>query len=326
MAMFARSSLFKSTPHLTKLSSLHPSASPSTLQSLSSRQATGGFTPSDMPIIKQKWASTAKVQKMCESMKNVAAGALPGCERHLSNARPFGSVTIPLFQLETENEESIQNLLHIPIGTERGMCGSISSNTVRAAGQMAEKLPNLTHKVVVYGKRSAAVCNTMFGQDMIVCAGEVKTKIPTFDFCSQLAEFILYELDYKWDKIILYFNEYENAVKFHLRTAVIYRSEISQIIADLQFPTYEIEGDTRTLIDNLIEYKLASSLYMYMAENVASEQGSRLRSMDSAVKTCDEKEREYEQIYQGLRKTKITNELIILAIAGRLVNMKNASK
>ena len=254
-------------------------------------------------------------------MKNVAAGALPRCERHLTNARPFGSVTTPLFQLETENEESIVNLLHIPIGTERGMCGAISSNTVRAAGAVAESLPNLNHKVVVYGKRSAAVCNTLFGQDMIVCAGEVKTKVPTFEFCCHLAEFIMYELDYKWDKIILYFNEYQNAVRSVQQQAFIYRSEISQIIADIQFPTYEIEGDTRTIIDNLIEYKLASSLYMYMAENVASENSSRLRSMDAAVKNCKEKEVEFEAIYQGLRKTKITNELIILAVAGKIASM-----
>ena len=75
-------------------------------------------------------------------------------------------------------------------------------------------------------------------------------------------------------------------------------------------------------VDNLIEYKLASSLYMYMGENGASENSSRLRSMDAAVKTCGEKERELEQIYQGLRKTKITNELIILAVAGKLVSMR----
>eukprot|EP01083_Nonionella_stella_P052056 138283_1 len=310
MAMLTRSCLFKPTTHLSKLSSLQ------------SRHASGGFTPADMPIIKQKWTSTAKVGKLCASMKNVAAGALPGCERHLSNARPFGAVTLPLFQLETENEESIQNILHIPIGTERGMCGSVSSNTVRATGVVVENAPNLTHKVVIYGKRSAAVCNTMFGRDMIVCAGEVKTKVPTFEFCCHLAEFILYDVDFKWDKLVIYYNEYENAVKFHLRQAVIYRSEISQVIADLQFPTYEVEGDSRTLMENLVEYKLASSLYMYMAENAASEQGSRLRSMDSAVKNCTEKETEYMQIYQGLRKTKITNELIILAVAGRIASMK----
>jgi len=315
MAMFARSSLFKATTNLSKLSSLNAAT-------IQSRNAAGGFTPSDMPIIKQKWAATAKVGKICESMKNVASGALPGNEKHLGNARPFGSVTIPLFQLETENEESIKNLLHIPIGTERGMCGAVSSNTVRAAGAVAESLPHLKHKVVVYGKRSAAVCNTMFGQDMIVCAGEVKTKVPTWEFCCQLAEFILYEVDYEWDKIIMYFNEYENAARSHMRQAVIYRAEISQIIAELQFPTYEVEGDTRTLMDNLIEYKLASSLYLYMAENAASENGQRLRSMDSAVKSCGEKETEYEQIYQGLRKTKITNELIILAVAGKIASLK----
>jgi len=314
-AMLARSSLFKATSNVTKLSSINATA-------LQTRHASGGFTPSDMPIIKQKWAATAKVGKLCDSMKNVAAGALPGNERHLGNARPFGSVTLPLFQLETENEDSIKKILHIPIGTERGMCGSVSSNTVRAAGAMAESLPHCEHKVVVYGKRSAAVCNTMFGAKMVVCAGEVKTKVPTFEFCSHLAEFILYEMDYEWDKIILYFNEYENAVRSHLERAVIYRTEISSVIATLQFPTYEIEGDTRTLIDNLIEYKLASSLYLYMAENAASENGQRLRSMDSAVKNCNEKETEYEQIYQGLRKTKITNELIILAVAGRIASLK----
>jgi len=278
--------------------------------------------PSDMPIIKQRWGSVAKVGKMCDSMKNVAAGALPGCERHLGNARPFGAATVPLFQLESENEAAIQNVLHIPIGTERGMCGAISSNTIRRAGAAVASMPGLEHRVIVYGKRSCAVANTMFGKRLLIAVGEVKTRVPTFEFCSQLAEKILYDIDFKWDKIVLYFNEYENAIRFHQRTAHIYRTEISQIIADLQFPTYEVEGDTRTLVENLIEYKLASALYMTMAENVASEQGSRLRSMDSAVKNCQEKEKEYEQIYQSLRKTKITNELIILAVAGRIASMK----
>jgi ATP synthase F1 gamma subunit len=275
-----------------------------------------------MPIIKQKWGATTKVAKMCESMKNVAAGALPGCERHLANARPFGSVTVPLFQLEKEDDDSIKNILHIPIGTERGMCGAVSSNTVRAAGANAAKMPQCEHAVIVYGKRSAAVCNTMFGDKLKRIAGEVKTKQPTFEFCCHLAEFILYELEFKWDKIVLYFNEYENAVRSHLRTAVIYKAELSQLIAEVQFPTYEVEADTRTMIDNLVEYKLACSLYMYMAENYASEQGSRLRSMDSAFENCKEKELEYEQIYQGLRKTKITNELIILAVAGKIASLK----
>eukprot|EP01083_Nonionella_stella_P238082 834578_1 len=295
MSMLSRS-LFKSTSHLPKLT---------TLQTIQSRHAQGGFTPSDMPIIKQKWVATTKVGKICESMKNVAAGALPGCERHLGNARPFGAVTQSLFQLETENEESIQRILHIPIGTERGMCGTISSNTVRATAAAVENSKkDIEHRVIVYGKRSSGVCNTMFGKTMLLCAGEVKTKVPTFEFCCQLAEMVLYTIDFKWDKLIIYFNEYENAVKSHLKQATIYKTEISSIISELQFPTYEVEGDTRTLTDNLIEYKLASSLYMYMAENSASEQGSRLRSMDSAVKNCNEKQTEYEQIYQGLRKKK----------------------
>ena len=46
--------------------------------------------------------------------------------------------------------------------------------------------------------------------------------------------------------------------------------------------------------------------------------------MDGAQKNCEEMIVEYERIYQGLRKTRITNELIILALAGALSKQKKA--
>ena len=191
-------------------------------------------------------------------------------------------------------------------------------NIYRLAYKVARRSRKQNHKVVVYGRRTAAVGRTLFGKDLLICFGEVKTKVTTFEFVSQLTDFILNKVDYDWDKMIIYYNEYENAVKFHLKQFAVYKADIAKLIADVQFPSYELEADDQQVINNLVEFKIASTIYTGMAENFASEQGSRLRSMDTASKNCKEMEDDYEKIYQGLRKTKITNSLIVAAAAAKL--------
>jgi len=275
-----------------------------------------GFTPSQMPEVKRLWESAGKVGQICKSMRNVAAGALPGAERHLSNARPFGGLALPFFELESDPKE-VQNVLHIAIGTERGLCGSTSSNTVRAIEANMRANPGMKHRQLVFGKRSGDVAKTFFGENLVMLVTEVKTKVPTFELACQVAEYILYKVE-NWDKIMLYYNEYINATSWKLEQATIYKAQIAKAIAEIQTLAYETEGEDATIVDNLVEFKLASQIYLYLAENGVSEQAARLRSMDTASKNCEEKVKEYEKIYQGLRKSKITNELIVLSSAAKM--------
>ena len=187
----------------------------------------------------------------------------------------------------------------------------------RVADNYLRKHPNQKHKIVCYGKRSAAVANTLFGKNLEISFIEMGMKVPTFEFSCHIAEYLLYDME-AWDKAILYYNEYENAVKFELKTATVYKSDIAYAIAELQFPNYEIESDEAVIIGSLVEWKLASEIYLYLAENAASEQASRLQSMDGAVKNCNEMVNEYEKIFQGLRKSKITNDLILMSAAIKL--------
>jgi len=275
-----------------------------------------GFTPSQMPEVKRLWESAGKVGQICKSMRNVAAGALPGAERHLANARPFSALSLPFFGLESDPKD-IQNVLHIAIGTERGLCGSVSANTVKAIEANIKKAPNLKHRQVIFGKRSGEVAKSYFGENLTLMITEVKTKVPTFELACQAAEYILYKVE-NWDKIILYYNQYINVTSWKLEEVVLYKSQIARAIADTQLVAYVTEGEESTIVDSLVEFKLASHIYLYLAENGIAEQASRLRSMDTASKNCEEKVKEYEKIYQGLRKSKITNELIILSSAAKM--------
>lgn len=305
-SFFARGSLSSQLPKLSSMNNIQ-----------SRCFSSEGFTPSQMPIVKRKWGAAATVARICESMKSVAAAALPATERHLSHARPFASAMLPLFEVESE-PENVKKVMHIIIGTERGMCGAVSGNTVRAATRYIEThgKQGQDHKVVVYGSRSGSVANTAFGNDIVASFAEMKMKVPTFEFCCQLAEYLLYETE--WDKAVIHYNEFVNVIKFGVNFTEIYKGDIAKAIAELQFPSYEVEAEELTLVDNLIEYKLATSLYLCLAENNASEQASRLQSMDGATKNCNEMQVRYEKIYQGLRKTKITNAILLSATNAKM--------
>ncbi len=99
------------------------------LQTLQNRRAATAFSPADLPEVKKKWEASERILRICRTMKNVAAGGFPISQRQLSEARPFGIVTLPLLEVE-EEPTGVQKILHLPIGTERGLCGSVSSNTV----------------------------------------------------------------------------------------------------------------------------------------------------------------------------------------------------
>merc|ERR1719300_1878402 len=70
------------------------------------------------------------------------------------------------------------------------------------------------------------------------------------------------------------------------------------------------------------DFKMATSLYACVSEQLASEMASRLASMEGASKTCTEKAKEYFSIYQKLRKQKITNELTVLSVGAKLAKKK----
>merc|ERR550534_2822050 len=145
--------------------------------------------------------------------------------------------------------------------------------------------------------------------------GSLKTKMPTFGMCLDFTNKILSTREF--DRCTVYYNEFVNTQTFGPAQVELYSLDLSRQIAKIQFPSYDVEGDSTT-IQNLQEFKFASTIYACMAEQLASEMGSRLASMDAAAKSCKEKARDFEMIYQRLRKTKITNELTVLSAGAKL--------
>jgi len=307
----------------TPLRTLAPATNPGGaygIVSAGQRRKVGHFVPSQMPIVKQKWKTVDVIKATTETMKNVAAGKLPSVERFLKNARPFHAVTEPFFDIEQDPPaDQLKNVLHIVVATERGLCGFAGSNIVREmAGEVRKDRDapvdaKRNHMVVVYGKKGMTKLSAMVPQllkKLDLGFGNVKMSNNHFSYVCDTVDDIL---KLNWDVAYIYHNKYKNTTSFAINVKKMFRLDLSEAVAKVQFPAYEVEADETTIVHNLHDYKLAAEIYHAMCEQRASEEGCRLQSMDGAVQACKEKSAEYEKIYQKLRQTKITSELTVLA-------------
>lgn len=282
----------------------------------------GSFVPADMPVVKQKWRSVVVVGKITETMRNIAAGKLPSCEKFLGSSRPFSGVVAPMMQTTTP-PPGCKKALHMVVGCERGLCGVVGANIPKYLTKNIRKSDaegNVQNELVVLGKKTTSSVRSNLPNNVVAAYTNMKSKMPTFATCLQLTDVIHASREY--DHCTWYYNVYKSTTVFYMDMITTYNLAISEQIAAEQFPQYDIEGDERTIMQNLQEFKFACTMYNCMSEQLASEMGSRLASMDSASKTCKEKSKDYEMIYQRLRKTKITNELTVLSVGAKLAKKK----
>lgn len=213
--------------------------------------------------------------------------------------------------------------LHMVVGCERGLCGVVGANIPKYLTKNIRKSNaegKVKNELIVLGKKTTSSVKSNLGPNVVAAYTNMKSKMPTFATCLQLTDVIHNSREY--DHCTWYYNRYKSTTVFHMKMITTYNLAVSEQVAAEQFPQYDIEGDERTIMQNLQEFKFATTMYNCMAEQLASEMGSRLASMDSAARTCKEKSKDYEMIYQKLRKTKITNELTVLSVGAKLAKKK----
>lgn len=292
------------------------------------RHVDENFVPSMMPIVKQKWDAIEVIKTTTETMKNIAAGKLPFVERQLRLVRPYASIVAPFFELDEPLEgQKPKKIIHVGASTERGLCGIIAGNVPRLveknvkAQKKADKIENVT---VMYGKKGFFKSVAMF-KTCNYGFVNMKMRDPNFTYiCDTMGQVLKEHPD--WDEMRVYYNTYRSSQSFALTEVLINKLDICKEIAKVQFPLYEVEGDEACILENLLEHKIACQVYGALAENSASEQGARLQSMDGAVKACKERSEEYQKIYNKLRQTKITSELVILSAGVKCLEMAKGNK
>lgn len=191
--------------------------------------------------------------------------------------------------------------------SDRGLCGAVHSGVARSIRNdfAADPARAENTKIVCVGDKSRSILSRILGKHIIFVANEVGRLPPTFIDASKLAAQIFNSgYDYTDGKIV--YNRFKSVVSYSLSDMPIFSRNTVEGSANLA--VYDsLDAD---VIQNYLEFSLASLLFYAMKEGACSEQSSRMTAMDNASKNAGEMIDKLTLTFNRTRQSVITRELI----------------
>jgi len=267
-------------------------------------QTRGMATLKDIRI---RLKSVSNIQKITQSMKMVSAAKFARAERELRPAKSYGAGATAFFEkAEVTQDDSKPNHLIVAITSDRGLCGAVHSNVVKAIkAKIGEQKEGVDTKLVLVGDKSRSMLARIMPESIMMTFNEVGKKPPTFADASLVAREIC-DSGYKFDCGSLYYNVFRSVVSYKTTELPIYSLET--VTQAEKLPLYDsIDDETLTSFN---EFALVSQIYYCLKESACSEQSSRMTAMDAASKNASEMIDKLTLTYNRTRQAVITKELI----------------
>ncbi|XP_055643334.1 ATP synthase subunit gamma, mitochondrial [Toxorhynchites rutilus septentrionalis] len=248
--------------------------------------------------------SVKNIQKITQSMKMVSAAKYSRAERDLKQARPYGVGAQQFYEkAEVVPKAEEPKKLYIAITSDRGLCGAVHTGVARhIRGELAE---DANIKVICVGDKSRAILQRLYSKNIEMVCNEIGRLPPTFLDAAKLTNAILnLGYDYTDGKII--YNKFKSVVSYAVADMPIF--SLKSVEAAEKLPVYDsLDSD---VIQNYLEFSMASLLFYAMKEGACSEQSSRMTAMDNASKNAGEMIDKLTLTFNRTRQAVITRELI----------------
>jgi len=237
----------------------------------------------------------------------VSAAKYARAERELRTARTYGSGAQDFYaKAEITQDEKKPNHLIIAMTSDRGLCGSVHSNIVRAIkAEMPLKPAGTNVKMIAVGDKSRTMLSRLYRNEMLMHFVEIGKRPPVFEDAATVAQEIL-KSGFQFDVGHLYHNIFRSVVAY--KTVVMPICNTETVNQGKKLSLYDsVDEDVLT---SYREFSIASLVYFAMKESACSEQSQRMSAMDNATKNAGEMIDGLALKYNRQRQAVITNELV----------------
>jgi len=276
--------------------------------------------------IRGKIKSVENTKKITKAMEMVAASKMRKAQDRMRAARPYSdkirNITANLSQANPEYHSpymrqggSAKKVGMIVVTTDKGLCGGLNTNILRAVTAKMRELQaeGTSVECVAIGNKGYGFLNRI-GAKIVSHAiqlgdapqlekliGPVKV---------MLDEFVAGRLD----AVYLCFTQFINTMKQEPQVQQLLplsASHLQQTAAEkAQYGwDYLYEPDAPTVIDELLTRYIEALVYQAVADNMASEQSARMVAMKAATDNAGNLIAELKLIYNKTRQAAITKEL-----------------
>ncbi|MCH7413981.1 ATP synthase F1 subunit gamma [Belliella sp. R4-6] len=273
--------------------------------------------------VKERINSVVSTQQITKAMKMVAAAKLRRAQDKITQMRPYSQkLTVILNNVSAASDgqadivfaekREINNVLVIPITSDKGLCGAFNTNVLKASSfavnnQFADK--NIT--ILPLGKKAFEFFKKR-GYNVIDTYYQIFSDV-SFENVKLAAEFAMVEFAKgNYDKVVLVYNHFKNVATQEVITENFLPmiSESEGLDTKSSDTDYILEPSREYIIEELVPTSLKIQFFKAVLESNASEHGARMTAMDKATENAGELLKELRLMYNRTRQAAITNEIL----------------
>ncbi|OEU74209.1 MAG: F0F1 ATP synthase subunit gamma [Desulfuromonadales bacterium C00003068] len=272
--------------------------------------------------IKKRIGSVKNTQQITKAMKMVSAAKLRRAQEAVVAARPYANkmqdVLSGLAQRNTESEHPLletrekKRALIVIMTADRGLCGGFNSSIAKAAEAFVqEKTEGFDeYSVRIIGRKGKEALKNR-PNIVIDKVYENLTGNITYATASLLGREIVEDyIDGQFDGVFMIYNHFFSVLNQEVTTTQLLPinpqlSEEQGYVAD-----YIYEPSCDEVLGSILPKYIEVQIFRALLESVASEQGARMSSMDSASKNAAEMIDKLTLQYNRARQAAITSELM----------------
>jgi len=277
--------------------------------------------------------SVKSTQKITSAMKMVAAAKLRKAQISAEAARPFaermermaGGLAKSFDGVEgapalLAGNGSDQNQLLVVVTSDRGLCGGFNGNVVREAKQRIIQLQSegKTVRVLCLGRKGRDGLKSDY-KSLIIDTVEDLTKVGAkFEDADAISKRIrtMFE-NGEADVCTVIYTKFKSAITQFVTPQQVIPLPIAEAEegeddskGDELKAQFEYEPSEEDILNELLPRNIAVQVFRALLESYASEQGSRMTSMDNATRNAGDMIDNLSLIYNRTRQANITSELI----------------
>ncbi|MXO90751.1 F0F1 ATP synthase subunit gamma [Pontixanthobacter aquaemixtae] len=283
--------------------------------------------------LKDRIGSVKSTQKITKAKQMVAAAKLRKAQAAAEAARPYAerlaSVMAALASKVSGDDApkllagtgSDKRHLLVVVNTDKGLCGGLNSNLVRAASAKAQELAAAGKDVEFYlvGKKGRAPLKRNFPGQIGTHFDTSHVRDPGFEEAASIADELveMYEAG-KFDVAHLVYPTFKSALAQDPTIDQIIPVPAPESAADspnTPGAVVEYEPGEEEILEELLPRYVKTQIFGALLEIAASEQGASMTAMDNATRNAGDLINKLTIQYNRSRQAAITTELIEI-IAG----------
>ncbi len=280
-------------------------------------------------VYKRRIRSVTATKKITKAMEMIAASRIVKAQRQVAASTPYASelnraVTAVAtgsntkHPLTTEAEAPARAAVLL-VTSDRGLAGGYSSNAIKAAEKLTERLRGEGKEVDTYIVGRKGVAYYGFRERKVADSWTGFTDSPTYADAKRVAGPLIEAVTTETaeggvDELHIVFTEFvsmmtQNPVENRMLPLSLDKVEKEEGTKDEILPLFDFEPSAEDVLDALLPRYVESRIYNALLQAAASEHAARRRAMKSATDNAGDLIKSLSRLANAARQAEITQEI-----------------